>query len=193
MTETGIFGGSFNPIHNGHIGLADDILHSTRLEEIWFMVSPQNPLKHSSSLLDDEKRYELVQKALHGHRGLSASNHEFSLPKPSYTWETLQSLSAAWRDRRFSLIIGADNWLLFNRWYRHEEILSRFHIYVYPRPGSTIDPLSLPENVTFTNTRLYDVSSTEVRRRIACGESIDGLVPDAIVADVQECYSQVKD
>ena len=179
MKKTGIFGGSFNPIHCGHIALAKEILRQTDLDEIWLMVSPQNPLKQASTdLLADHLRFELAQKALADVEGIEASDYEFHLPKPSYTWHTLQHLRKDFPNREFTLIIGGDNWQHFQRWYHWKDILRHHEIIVYPREGQagTIQADLLP------------ISSTEVRERVWRGESIEGLVPSAIVDDVKRLY-----
>lgn len=177
IIRTGIFGGTFNPVHNGHVALAARILKAARLNEVWLMVTPQNPWKANKVLLDDDLRLEMVRAALEGEKGLMASDFEFTLPKPSYTWNTLQALSAAFPDRRFALIIGADNWAGFDRWYEHDKILANHRIIVYPRRGVDIDSATLPRKVRLLQTELYDVSSTEVRQRVAEGLPIDRLVP----------------
>ncbi len=185
----GIFGGSFNPIHMGHIRLARQIRKAAALDEVWFMVSPLNPFKRAASdLLDDTKRLELARQALVGEEGLVASDYEFHLPKPSYTWSTLQQLSADYPDRRFALIIGADNWLAFDRWARPDFILAHYPIIVYPREGYAITQ-PLPEGVRLVDTPLYPVSSTEVRRRVKAGEDIAGLVPPPIESLVKRYYN----
>lgn len=185
---TGIFGGSFNPIHCGHIALAKAMLGTAGLDDIWFMVSPQNPLKRQDDLLDDNLRLHMVKAALAGERRLTASDYEFRLPRPSYTWDTLQHLSHDYPDRRFALLIGSDNWQLFDRWYRHEDIIARHHVVIYPRMGSTVDETSLPEGVTLAHTPLLDISSTEIRRRIALGLPIDGMVPEVTRAETMRYY-----
>ena len=156
MIKTGIYGGSFNPIHNGHIALAQHIMQQAGLDEIWFVVSPQNPLKPSSALLDDSLRLDIVRKALEPYPGLVASDVEFSLPRPSYMWHTLQSLTR-FTDRSFSLIIGADNWECFDRWYRAADIVAHYPIVVYPREGCDIDTATLPPTVRLVDTPLYNV------------------------------------
>ncbi len=180
MKRTGIFGGSFNPIHCGHIALAKEILRQTELDEVWLMVSPQNPLKRETELLDDSLRYQLAQKALEGVEGIEASDYEFHLPKPSYTWTTLQRLQQDYPDRAFTLLIGGDNWERFQRWYHWKDILRHFDVVVYPREGQagTIQADLLP------------VSSTEVRERVRRGESIEGLVPAVIIDDVKRLYAK---
>ena len=180
MKRTGIFGGSFNPIHCGHIALAKEILRQTELDEVWLMVSPQNPLKEENELLDDSLRYQLAQKALEGVEGIEASDYEFHLPKPSYTWTTLQRLQQDYPDRAFTLLIGGDNWERFQRWYHWKDILRNFDVVVYPRDGQagTIQADLLP------------VSSTEVRERVRQGESIEGLVPAVIIDDVKRLYAK---
>lgn len=188
----GIFGGSFNPIHNGHIALCKAFLAQCDIDEVWLMVSPQNPLKQNVSLLDDEKRFRLAQKALEGESAIRACNYEFHLPRPSYTWNTLQSLGNDYPDCRFTLLIGGDNWACFYQWYRSEDILKNYNIAVYPRTGSAIDATLLPASVSLVNTPLFNISSTEVRQRVASGLPIDGMVPEVIKHDVEKLYGNNK-
>lgn len=178
--RTGLFGGSFNPVHNGHLALARRLLDTALLDEVWFMVSPQNPLKRHSDLLDDATRLRMVHLALEDDPRMQASDLEFHLPRPSYTWRTLQEAGRRWPERDFRLIIGADNWLLFDRWRAYNEILARYGIIIYPRPGSPVDTYRLPDNVTLVPMPMNGVSSTEVRRRISKGLSVDGLVPQKV-------------
>ena len=180
MIPTGIFGGSFNPIHNGHISLARQILKAGGLDEIWFVVSPQNPLKSADTLADDDYRLSLVRKALEGEPSLVASDYEFHMPRPSYMYDTLMAMRRDYPDRDFVLLIGGDNWTMFNRWYRWEDILHNFRIIIYPRQGSYIDISTLPANVRLVETELYNISSTEIRDKISKGEDITLLVPEAI-------------
>jgi len=172
MIRTGIFGGSFNPIHNGHIVLARQLKERAGLDEVWLMVSPQNPLKQHAGLLADEARMEMARKAVEGEAGIVASDYEMQLSRPSYTWNTLQALSRDYPDREFVLMIGGDNWELFDRWYRAEDIRRHYEIVVYTRtPG---DP------------GFIDISSTEIRRRIREGLSIGELVPAAVADIIKE-------
>lgn len=184
----GIFGGSFNPIHNGHIALCKAFLAQCNLDEVWLMVSPQNPLKINTALLDDEQRFRLAQKAIEDEVGIKACDYEFHLPRPSYTWNTLQSLSNDYPHCRFTLLIGGDNWACFDRWYRSEDILNNYKIAVYPRSGSEIDAKQLPPNVWLINTPLFDISSTEIRQRVASGLPISGMVPENIQEEVNLLY-----
>lgn len=186
--KTGIYGGSFNPIHNGHIALARHLLQEAELDEIWFVVSPQNPFKVQQQLLADDKRLLLVRKALAPYPQLVASDFEFSLPRPSYMWHTLQGMSAQWPDRELHLIIGADNWLCFDRWYHADDIRSTYPIIIYPRQGYDITPADLPQGVRLVNTPLYNVSSTEIRADIAAGRDISGKVPSTILSEVEKEY-----
>lgn len=180
MNKVGIFGGSFNPIHTGHIALAQAVLKQCGLDEVWLMVSPQNPLKRNdTNLLADDLRLEMAQKALESVEGVKACDYEFHLPKPSYTWNTLQNLSKDYPDYTFILLIGGDNWAHFQRWRHWKDILWHHDVIVYPRdtyPG-TIDVPLLP------------VSSTEIRQRIRKGESIEGLVPAVIEPLARKYYS----
>lgn len=176
MLKVGIFGGSFNPVHTGHVALAKSLCQKAGLDEVWFMVSPMNPFKkHATDLLADHLRLEMVRKAVENEPQLKASDYEFLLPKPSYTWNTLQALSADYPDTAFTLLIGGDNWAAFDKWYRSADILARYPIVVYPRQGSHTG--NVPEGVTIVETPLLDISSTEIRQRIREGNSIKGMVP----------------
>jgi nicotinate-nucleotide adenylyltransferase len=188
MTRTGIFGGSFNPIHNGHIALARELLERAHLDEIWFVVSPQNPLKQQSELLPDALRLKMVQEVLQQETRLLASDYEFHLPRPSYTWNTLQHLSQDYPDRQFILIIGADNWAHFDKWYRGDDIVSQYDVIVYPRQGSVLSHDQLPARVTIVDTPLYTVSSTEVRQLVQQGKHIGHLVPTQLTDTIQKNY-----
>ena len=180
MKRTAIFGGSFNPIHNGHIALAQAVLEQCHVDEVWLMVSPQNPLKFGDAdLLDDNLRLDMAQKALEGIDGIKACDYEFHLPKPSYTWNTLQHLSADYPDHTFILLLGGDNWAHFQRWRHWQDILWHHDIIVYPRdnhPGTI-------------NVPLLNISSTDIRRRVRAGESIKGLVPDSIIPLAERYYA----
>lgn len=180
MIKTGIYGGSFNPIHNGHIALAKAFLRQAKLDEVWFVVSPQNPFKVNDHLLDDRWRLRLTKAALQGETRLMASDYEFHLPKPSYMWHTLQSMSREYPDREFTLLIGGDNWTTFHRWYHADDILSHYSLAVYPRKDNPIDTATLPPNVQLINAELLDISSTEVRHRITKGQDISHLVPPRV-------------
>ncbi|WP_277015230.1 nicotinate (nicotinamide) nucleotide adenylyltransferase [Prevotella corporis] len=187
--KVGIYGGSFNPIHNGHIALAEAFLRQAELDAVWFMVSPQNPLKANARLLDDKIRFKMVQKVLKHKRNLIACDYEFHLPKPSYTWDTLQRLSNDFPQHQFTLLIGSDNWTAFDRWYHHEEILQNYKIVIYPRLGDEIGKNELPDSVSLLNAEFINISSTEIRERIANGKSIDHLVPAEIAVEVTNAYS----
>lgn len=178
MKKTGIFGGSFNPIHNGHVSLALQLKEKAGLDEVWLMVSPQNPLKQVADLLQDDKRLQMARLALEGTDGVVASDYEMHLPKPSYTWNTLQALSKDYPDREFVLLMGGDNWALFNQWYHYEDIMANYRIVVYPRRGETIPARG--GCVTAVEAELLDISSTDIRQRIKAGKGIRRLVPKAV-------------
>ena len=155
--KTGIFGGTFNPIHIGHLALANYLCEYGGLDEIWFLVSPQNPFKQNVELLDDKIRLEMVKAAL---------------PRPSYTVDTLNRLAEAYPDREFTLIIGADNWAAFDRWKSPEEIIRKHSIIVYPRPGYDIQTGALPPHVKVVDTPQLEISSTFIRQAISEGRDI---------------------
>ena len=170
--KTGIFGGTFNPVHIGHLALANYLCEYGELDELWLVVSPQNPFKCDMSLLDDDMRLEMVRAAVAGYPRMQASDIEFRLPRPSYMVNTLRTLTATYPDRRFTLVIGADNWMSFPRWYASEEILRLCDIIVYPRPGYDLAPASLPDNVRIVSTPLLEISSTFIRDSIRRGKDI---------------------
>ena len=177
--KVGIFGGSFNPIHTGHIALAKSLCEQAGLDEVWFMVSPMNPFKKTATdLLDDKLRLEMVEKALADEPRMKACDYEFHLPKPSYTWHTLQAMSKDYPGITFTLLIGGDNWAAFDKWFHHDDILAHYPIVVYPRQGADIG--NVPKGVTIVKTPLLNISSTEIRQRISQHESIHGMVPEQI-------------
>lgn len=164
--KIGIYGGSFNPVHFGHTGLAEWVLGHTDLDEIWFMVSPNNPLKEAHTLAPEQERLEGVRKAVQDIPGLKASDFEFSLPRPSYTANTLRELQKAYPQHEFSLIIGEDNYRIIDRWKEYEYILSHFRIFVYPRHG--VQPEEMPQYSTYniqllSGAPLFDISSSFLR------------------------------
>ena len=189
VRQIGIFGGSFNPIHVGHIALARQLLTTLRLDEVWFVVSPLNPFKTTASdLLDDHLRYQMVALALRDEPGLRASDCEFHLPRPSYMYNTLCHLSARYPSARFTLLIGADNWLAFDRWAHAQDIVAQYRVAVYPRVGYEVRPESLPSHVVYVPSSLYPVSSTLIRQRVRAGQPVAALVPPAILSLVQRYY-----
>lgn len=172
--KTVIFGGSFDPIHVGHVSLATEVIDCGLADEVWFMVSPQNPHKEQSRLSDENLRLQMVLLAIDGNKSFKASDFEFNLPRPSYTINTLSELEKSFPDREFMLLVGADNWEKFDRWYKYDEILSRYSIIVYPRDGS-VKP-ELPEGVIWLSAQLHDISSTQIREAVANGGDVSKLV-----------------
>ncbi len=169
---TGVFGGSFDPVHDGHISLAKHIVGKGVCDEVILMVSPLNPLKAGRPPVSFADRLEMARLATRGLKAVRPSDFEEHLPLPSYTYRTLTALAEKYPDRRFKLIIGADNWLLFNKWRNPEEIIERFAPIIYPRPGITIDPRELPGNVTYlADAPRNDISSTELRKKMAGPEA----------------------
>lgn len=175
--KTGIFSGSFNPIHIGHLALANYLCEFAGLDEVWFMVTPHNPLKEESSLLEDSKRLELVKLAIGDYPKFHASDFEFHLPRPSYTIQTLQQLKDKFPKRDFYLIIGADNWNLFSKWKDSERIIKTTSILIYPRLGYPVNEELLPTNVKIVSAPLLTISSTFIREAIAQQKDIRYFLP----------------
>ena len=170
--KTGIFSGSFNPIHIGHLALANYLCEYEGLDEIWFMVSPQNPLKTQSELWSDGLRLKLVELSINGYPHFQASDFEFHLPRPSYSVHTLEKLRAAYPERDFYFIIGSDNWARFDRWYQSERILKENNILIYPRPNYPVKEDELPETVRLVHSPVFEISSTFIRKALDTGKDI---------------------
>lgn len=185
-TRTGLFGGSFNPIHLGHLALADYLCEQGELDEVWFLVSPHNPLKEERDLLDDHLRLEMVRLAIDGHPRFHASDFEFHLPRPSYMVHTLDALKTHYPEREFTLLIGSDNWQLFPRWYEHERLLRENRLLIYPRPGYEVHPADLPANVRLVQAPLLDISSTQIREALQQGRDTRHLLPKQVEEYIRE-------
>lgn len=173
-----MFGGSFDPIHIGHTALAEAVLRENLADEVWFMVSPLNPHKQGQGLTPEDTRLAMVQLAIGDEARFKASDFEFSLPRPSYTLNTLRALEEAYPQRQFLLLIGADNWAKFDRWYCGDKIIEHYLIIVYPRDNQ--QQPTLPRGVTWLLSPLCDVSSTQVRRMAARGEDFSAFVAPAV-------------
>jgi len=180
--------GSFNPIHNGHIHIANHILKSKICNEVWFVVSPQNPLKKNINLLDEQLRLKLITKVVKNIDNMQVCDIEFSLPRPSYTYKTLLKLKNKHPKDSFHLIIGGDNLDIFNKWRDYNKILDEFKLIVYPRTGSKELSISHP-NIFKLDAILKNISSTEIRENIKKDKSITNIVPDSIINDVLKYYS----
>lgn len=184
--RTALLGGTFNPLHNGHLTIAQSVLDQHLADEVWLLVTPCNPWKSDQILLDDRLRYDMVAEAVKDMDGIHASDFEFKLDKPSYTANTLRSLSASYPDREFILTIGADNWVKFDAWREYDFILRNYSIIVYPRQDCA--PSTLPAGVTLLNCPLVNISSTRIRQLVHQGQPIDKFVPASVartIADLQ--------
>lgn len=176
----GLYFGSFNPIHIGHLIIANHVIEHTQLDKIWFVVSPQNPLKKSNTLLNEYDRLHLVEIAIKDNPKFRASNIEFSLPKPSFTVQTLAYLSEKFPNEHFSIIMGSDSYQNLPNWKNYEVILKNYHIIVYERPAHPIDSNTIPGNVSVLQAPLLEISATHIRNMISKGMNIKYLVPNEV-------------
>jgi len=186
--QVGLYFGSFNPIHHGHLLIAMYILEKTELDQIWFVVSPQNPLKPSGSLLNEYHRLHLVHLAIEGEKRLKASDIEFKLPKPSYTADTLTYLQEKYPTHVFSVIMGSDSFQNIPKWKNYSYLLQNYPIYIYKR--ATHEKLaSYPEAkelIILDEAPLLPISATDIRKKMKAGRSIRYLVPDAVREEIEK-------
>jgi nicotinate-nucleotide adenylyltransferase len=178
--KIGLFFGSFNPIHIGHLIIANSMVENGGLDKVWFVVTPHNPLKSSKSLLHEFDRLDLVQAAIADNYKFEVSDIEFHLPKPSYTAYTLTHLTEKNPDKDFVLIIGEDNLGNFTKWKNYTQILENYQLYVYPRPQVTKSDLIRHPNVKMVESPLLDISATFIRKSIRDNKSIRYLVPEPV-------------
>lgn len=179
--KVGLFFGSFNPVHVGHLIIANYIANYTDLDEVWFVVSPQNPFKEKKSLGNMYDRFEMVNLAIEDSDRLRASNIEFSLPQPSYTIDTLIHLAERYPNKEFSLVMGEDNLVGLSKWKNYEIILRDYHIYVYPRPGYDAGDWINHPSITLTETPYMELSSTFIRKAIKDKKDIRFLTPEKVI------------
>jgi nicotinate-nucleotide adenylyltransferase len=183
--QVGLYFGSFNPIHTGHLIIANFIANNTDLNEVWFVVSPQNPLKNTSSLLNEQHRLTLVKIAVEGEKKLKASNVEFKLPRPSYTADTLVYLCEKYPNKKFIIIMGSDSYQNIEKWKNYNYIINNYNILIFQRP-SFIITAKLPENIKIVEAPLLEISSTTIRKNIKEKKSIKYLVTDAVKEEIEK-------
>ena len=188
--KTGLYFGSFNPIHIGHLAIGNYMLEFTDLSQLWFIVSPHNPLKKKSTLLDDRQRLEMVRLALEDDQRFRVSDIEFKLPQPSYTIDTLAYMEEKFPEREFALIMGSDNLKTLHKWKNIESILTNYQIFVYPRPDYSVDdkPLIVPNKITITQAPLMDISSVFIRKAIKDGKDIQYFLPYKVYKYIREMH-----
>jgi len=181
--KIGLYFGSFNPIHHGHLIIANHIVQETDLDQVWFVVSPQNPFKPNQGLLNEYHRLHLVNLAIEGEKALKASDIEFGLPKPSYTIDTLQYLGEKYPQHSFCIIMGSDSFQNIDKWKNPEVLMKRYPIYVYLRPGFEVRQ-DLPANKIELEAPLLQISATHIREMVKQGRSIRYLVPDKVMEEI---------
>jgi len=178
--KIGLFFGSFNPIHTGHLIIANLMAETTDLTKVWFVVSPQNPFKASKGLLHEFDRYDLVRAAIFDNYKLEVSDIEFHLPKPSYTIHTLVHLKEKHPEKDFKVILGEDNLVNFTKWKNYQQILKDYGLYVYQRPNTQPSELKSHPNVKYIDAPMLDISATFIRACIKKNQSVRYLVPDVV-------------
>jgi nicotinate-nucleotide adenylyltransferase len=182
--KIGLYFGSFNPIHAGHLIIAEHIVNHTDLDQLWFVVSPQNPLKKENTLLNEHHRKHLIDLAIEGEKKLRTSGIEFKMPRPSYTIDTLTYLADQYPEHRFSIIMGSDSFSNITRWKNHEVLLKDYPLYIYERPGFPITG-AMGASITILKAPLLEISSTHIRELINLKRSIRYLVPDVVKEEIE--------
>ena len=182
--KIGLYFGSFNPVHTGHLIIAKHVLNCTDIQQVWLIVSPHNPLKKSATLLNEYHRLHLVKTAIEGENDLKASNIEFQLPRPSYTIDTLTYLQEKYPAHRFSVIMGSDSYSNIHKWKNYETLLRDYALYIYRRPGFPVET-PVTENIRLLDAPLLEISSTHIRELILQGKSIRYLVPDSVKEEIE--------
>jgi len=186
LNKTGLFFGSFNPLHVGHMVLANYMLEFTELDEIWFVVSPHNPLKEKQTLLAQNHRLAMVRLAVEGLAHFKASNIEFKLSQPSYTVNTLAHLKEKYPKKNFSLIMGMDNLQTFDKWKNYEQILKNHDLYVYPRPKLEPGKFANHPKVFLTDAPIMEISSSFIRKAIKEKKDVSCFMPEKVAAYIEE-------
>lgn len=177
MIKTGLYFGSFNPIHVGHMAIANYMVEFTEIDQLWFVVSPQNPLKKKKSLLDDYQRLELVNRSIGDDLRFRASKVEFGLPKPSYTIDTLTYMSEKHPNHKFYILMGSDNLENIHKWKNADILLANYDVIVYPRPGFNPETVQKYERVQVADAPLMEISSTFIRESIKAGKDMRHFLP----------------
>jgi len=180
----GLYFGSFNPIHIGHLIIANHVINFTDMNQVWLVISPQNPLKPSHTLLNEYHRLHLVQKAIEDNPKLKASDIEFRLSKPSYTIDTLIYLEEKYPKHKFSIVMGSDSFQNINNWKNAEVLKKNYSFIIYERPGFEMKENSETENVKILKAPLLEISATTIRNNIKTGKSIQYLVPDTVNKEI---------
>ena len=189
IKKIGLFFGSFNPVHIGHLVIAEYMVEYTDLQQVWFVVSPQNPLKPAKNLLPENKRIALVRLAIEYDNRFKASPIEFSLPKPSYTVNTLAHLKEKYPKQEFALIMGADNIVTLHKWKNYEQLLDNYEIYIYPRKEASEVPLyAKRQSVHFTNAPVMEISSTFIRDSIKHKKNVRHMLPPTVAEHIKEMH-----
>jgi nicotinate-nucleotide adenylyltransferase len=185
--RVGLYFGSFNPIHHGHLMIASHIMVDIEFDQVWFVVSPQNPFKSNNTLLNEYQRLHLVRLAIEDDPRFRVTDIEFRLPKPSYTSDTLSYLKDEYPQHEFSVILGSDSLMNFEKWKNYSHILESYRLYVYERPGFLVRT-DLPGDIVHCRAPLLEISSTKIRSLVAKGNSIRYFVPESVREEIEKSH-----